>query len=321
MTQNLNVSRGISLKCQWNTFSQWRRREVRGHMTSSLTSENSALELDGGGDGIYIFFYKSSKRKIEQPFCAANMKMQIHGKMFCSFTLLKGASHDLTRFTAYACHSIYIQTSQNFSNHFYLVKTVMETQWLPQRRWRLCRAAWVGRYRCRTTAPTPVTVRPSAATLDTFEFSSAPSHICFAILNSPRTALWPPCCQLWGSGHRGFVFCCLHSLPASNCSKFGRCTCLFIVSSEPPVNTRGSRQTCECFLHTSEAYQGEKVQPPDWFRAALLFSSFLTSVFTNVTRRTIRIVRLAFAICCFSFLHHKSLCQAGDKKPLLAISR
>lgn len=45
----MDPCRDISLKCRGNTVSG---RDVEGHMTSSLTSENGASRLNGGGDGI-----------------------------------------------------------------------------------------------------------------------------------------------------------------------------------------------------------------------------------------------------------------------------
>lgn len=202
-----------------------------------LTSGNGALWLDGGGHR--IFFHKSSKTKIEQPFCAANMKMQIHGKMFCSSILLKGASHDFTRVTAYACHSISIQISQIFRISLLFCENchgnaatadgvhIFAPFKLPPTPPNEASSGAAA----STTAPTPVTVILSAAAAwDMFWFSSAPpSHICFSILNSLRPALWPPCCQ-FPSCEEVAAVRCLHSLPASNCSRFGSCTFLFVVS-------------------------------------------------------------------------------------------
>lgn len=47
------IQRGVSPKCHGNTLS-WHisGRDARGHVTSSLASENGAMWLDGRGDGI-----------------------------------------------------------------------------------------------------------------------------------------------------------------------------------------------------------------------------------------------------------------------------
>lgn len=140
----------------------------------------------------------------------------------------------------------------------FLCETVMETQLRTEAeaaaplglRGRDCDAA------C-TTLPS---VNPSAAAPDTFGFSSAPSNICFSILNSPRLKPPLPRCHLRSSEEVAAAEVISAAYAFYLCSiapKFGSCTFLFVVSSAPAVDTRGSRRTHVHFSHTSEAHQGK----------------------------------------------------------------
>lgn len=110
------------------------------------------------------------------------------------------------------------------------------------------------------TPPPPPSVNPSAAAPDTFGFSSAPSNICFSILNSPRLKPPLPRCHLRSSEEAAAAEVISAACAFYLCSiapKFGSCTFLFVVSSAPPVDTGGSRRTHVHFSHTSEAHQGK----------------------------------------------------------------
>lgn len=129
--------------------------------------------------------------------------MQIHSKMICSSILLKGASHDLTRVTACAHHSIHIQISQNHRNN---CGRRPQLNFAPIRlrcRLRLRRATWAGRCRCLSCSANPRHCEPVCCCTRQVLiflgcFASLFLNIEFPEAKDQATMLSIP--LLWGSG-------------------------------------------------------------------------------------------------------------------------